>query len=275
MQELGTEIKQAREQKGLTLEQVQADTKIRTRYLEAIEQGDLSALPGLVYARGFIKSYAEYLGMNGHELLERHDLIQPAAETAPVESLRRSIKKPSSVDVSKSSIGNSRLLPQIVAGVGVLAVLVAAYVLLVRSEDSKDKGPAQTQATANAQDMTPSVQTAPAPTPAPQPQPEPPKPAVTVTQSAKEANRTLYSVANADNLSLVLTAQDNCWVQVTADGKVVETGIVKNGESRTWTATKDIAVLTGKSKFITLKMNDLPVSFEPQLRGYTYAFQKQ
>nr|WP_283809164.1 DUF4115 domain-containing protein [Tumebacillus amylolyticus] len=217
--------------------------------------------------------------MNGQELLERHNLIQTSSETAPVESLRRAAKKSSTVEVSKSSIGNSRLLPQIVAGVGVLAVLVAAYVLLVKNESPKDTGQAQTQATANAQDVTPTTQATPtptpAPTPAPQPQPEPPKPQATVTQSAKESNRTLYAVGNTDNLSLVLTAQDNCWIQVTADGKVVETGIVKVGESRTWTATKDIAVLTGKSKFITLKMNDLPVSFEPQLRGYTYEFQKK
>ncbi|PWK15486.1 helix-turn-helix domain-containing protein [Tumebacillus permanentifrigoris] len=272
MQELGTELKQAREQQELTLEQVQQDTKIRSRYLEAIEQGDLSVLPGLVYARGFIRSYAEYLGLNGHELLERHGLLA-ATETVQGDAMRRAGKKPASVDVTKPTLGNSRLLPQLVAGIGVLAILIAAYVLLVRKVDpAPTQDQAQTQATANAQNLTPTAQVTPVP--APVPQPEPPKPQVTVTQSAKEANRTLYAVQGAENLSLVLTAQDNCWVQVTADGKVVESGIIKVGESRTWSATKDIAVLTGKSKFITLKLNEQAVTFEPQLRGYTYEFQK-
>lgn len=276
MQELGTELKQAREQQGLTLEQVQQDTKIRSRYLEAIEQGDLSVLPGLVYARGFIKSYAEYLGLNGHELMERHGLIQnQAAEGAQTDALRRAAKKPVSVDVTKPSVGNSRLLPQIVAGVGVVAVLVAAYVLLVRNTDTaQNKDQAQTQAIVNADSAAPTAQATPVPTPAPAPQPEPPKPQITVTETAKEANRTLYAVKGAENLSLFLAAQDNCWVQVTADGKVVESGIIKAGETRTWAATQGIAVLTGKSKFITMKLNDQQVTFEPQLRGYTYEFQK-
>lgn len=272
MQELGLELKQMREQKGLTLSQVQTDTKIRSRYLEAIEQGDLASLPGLVYARGFIKSYAEYLGMNGQELLERYELVQPAAtQNVPTELPRRSAKHSAPVDASKPSLGNSRLLPQIIAGVGVVAVLVAAYVLLVNRNDPSPQVPndnAKTQATNNPQDTTPTAQQPPV---AP---PEPPKPQVTVTQTAKEANSTLYSVAGVENLTLELSAQDKCWVEVKVDGKVIESGIVNAGETRTWSGTKDIAVLTGNSKSITLKANDQSVAFEPQLRGYTYQFQK-
>ncbi|MCM3782891.1 helix-turn-helix domain-containing protein [Neobacillus mesonae] len=80
MSELGQQLKEARLQKGLSLDDVQEMTKIRKRYLEAIESGDYKVLPGSFYVRAFIKTYAETVGLNPDELLEGHKKDVPAPE---------------------------------------------------------------------------------------------------------------------------------------------------------------------------------------------------
>jgi cytoskeletal protein RodZ len=62
-EELGRRLRAAREAKGLSLRDVQAELKIRQRYLEAIEAGDWSEIPGAAYARAFTRTYARYLGV--------------------------------------------------------------------------------------------------------------------------------------------------------------------------------------------------------------------
>lgn len=64
MSELGQQLREARLQKGMSLDDVQEMTKIRKRYLEAIEAGDYKVLPGSFYVRAFIKTYAETVGLN-------------------------------------------------------------------------------------------------------------------------------------------------------------------------------------------------------------------
>ena len=70
MSQLGARFREARETRGLTLAQVAAGTRILPRYLQALEEGDLEQLPGDVYARGFIRNYAQYLGLPADELLQ-------------------------------------------------------------------------------------------------------------------------------------------------------------------------------------------------------------
>jgi cytoskeletal protein RodZ len=66
--ELGELIRARRENLGLSIEEVQEKTKIRSRYLRAIEAGDDRIPPGKAYFRVFLKSYAEFLGLDGLEL---------------------------------------------------------------------------------------------------------------------------------------------------------------------------------------------------------------
>ncbi|CAM4251650.1 helix-turn-helix domain-containing protein [Saccharibacillus endophyticus] len=80
MSDLGQQLKDARMQKGLSLEDVQEMTKIRKRYLEAIEQGDFKVLPGSFYVRAFIKTYAEAVDLDPDLLLQNHPKDVPAAE---------------------------------------------------------------------------------------------------------------------------------------------------------------------------------------------------
>lgn len=93
MSELGQQLREARLEKGMSLDDVQEMTKIRKRYLEAIEAGDYKVLPGSFYVRAFIKTYAETVGLNPDELLEEHkevSLSQPEATMEPVIQKRSS-----------------------------------------------------------------------------------------------------------------------------------------------------------------------------------------
>jgi len=65
---VGDRLRGAREEKGLTLEQVAAETKITERHLSQIEAGDFVGLPARTYAIGFSRSYARLLGLDEHEI---------------------------------------------------------------------------------------------------------------------------------------------------------------------------------------------------------------
>src|SRR3974390_2152378 len=85
MTDIGSQLRTAREAKGLTLEQAFKATRIKTSYLEAIEANQLDALPGPVQARGFVRSYANYLGLDGEHLAALLDAHKaPVPEVLPV-----------------------------------------------------------------------------------------------------------------------------------------------------------------------------------------------
>src|SRR5512136_2420677 len=92
--ELGDQLRRARENRGLSLEEAEKATGIRKRFLKAMEEGRFDALPGQIQLRGFLRNYANYVGLNGDELLtlyERQTLatqttaaLQSASPTRPV-----------------------------------------------------------------------------------------------------------------------------------------------------------------------------------------------
>ncbi|OWR27906.1 helix-turn-helix domain-containing protein [Saccharibacillus sp. O23] len=105
MSDLGQQLKDARLQKGLSLEDVQEMTKIRKRYLEAIEQGDFKVLPGSFYVRAFIKTYAEAVDLDAETLLQNHPKDVPAAEP---ESVMEPVLTKRSARTSASGGGGAR-----------------------------------------------------------------------------------------------------------------------------------------------------------------------
>ncbi|MGH2443268.1 MAG: helix-turn-helix domain-containing protein [Chloroflexota bacterium] len=86
MTELGEMLRAARQKRGLSLSEAAAATRIQAAYLDAIENGDYSILPGAAYATGFIKNYARYLGIHPDDALQdyhgRGYTAQPAVRAA-------------------------------------------------------------------------------------------------------------------------------------------------------------------------------------------------
>jgi cytoskeletal protein RodZ len=89
---LGEVLRTARESKGVDVARVERDTKIRTRYLSALERGDYRDLPGAVYTKGFLRNYGLYLGLDPEYLIDLYRLetgaISPErVRTAPPRAL--------------------------------------------------------------------------------------------------------------------------------------------------------------------------------------------
>jgi hypothetical protein len=90
--EIGTSLREARRQRGLDLEAAQRALRIRRRYLEALEAERFDQLPGDVYARGFLREYADFLGLESSLYLQEYDeRFRGAADIpiAPVSVVRR------------------------------------------------------------------------------------------------------------------------------------------------------------------------------------------
>src|SRR5215210_9510397 len=82
----------ARERKGVDLIRAERDTKIRVRYLSALERGDYRDLPGAVYTKGFLRNYAIYLSLDPEDVLrqwrrERGDQVGPEPVIVPPRPL--------------------------------------------------------------------------------------------------------------------------------------------------------------------------------------------
>jgi hypothetical protein len=85
----------ARERKGVDLYRAERDTKIRARYLGALERGDYKELPGAVYTKGFLRNYALYLGLDPEEVLDHWRRERGGArDVAPVITVPRPIAAP-------------------------------------------------------------------------------------------------------------------------------------------------------------------------------------
>lgn len=82
---IGATLREARNRRKVDLSEVEAAIKIRVRYLQAIENEDWEALPGGAYTRGFIRTYASYLGLDGERLADdyRRTTAPPGGERVP------------------------------------------------------------------------------------------------------------------------------------------------------------------------------------------------
>ena len=73
MFEIGSTLRQARERRRLGLDQAEAETKIRARYLRALEEEEFDVLPGPAYVKGFLRTYAEHLGLDGTLFVDEYN----------------------------------------------------------------------------------------------------------------------------------------------------------------------------------------------------------
>ena len=82
MMEVGQLLRQTREAQELSLADVEEQTKIRQSFLIALEAGNWDDLPNEVVARGFLRNYAQFLGLDADDLLAQTDGSQPAGDEA-------------------------------------------------------------------------------------------------------------------------------------------------------------------------------------------------
>lgn len=137
-QRIGAIIRAARENAGYSLEQVSRDTRVHLSHLRAIEEMTPNLLGAPVYAKGYIKSYARFLGMDEQNTLDRY-----LAECAI-------LKDPEKQDIAQPASSKSRKLPVAVPMLGILIVgLVGAAAVFFLANGDKQTAAPSTTAPAN------------------------------------------------------------------------------------------------------------------------------
>jgi hypothetical protein len=129
--EIGNSLRDARVRKGLELTDLEAETKIRARYLRALEEEQFDALPGDSYVKGFLRTYAERLGLDGQLYVDEYSSRFSLAEE-PVVAAR---------DKRRARRSRAESHAVVVALVGILAVtvlVIAAWRFGATGEEGAD-----------------------------------------------------------------------------------------------------------------------------------------
>lgn len=133
MEEIAKTLKEARHRLGLTFEEAERSTHIRAHYLEALEKGELQSIPSQVQARGFLKNYSEYLGLDSGPILQRYSEVVHSQRTLPLRRVRQDDQatRPS-VAVRRRRISADLVIAGVIT-IAVLAVLVWGIGLVASS----------------------------------------------------------------------------------------------------------------------------------------------
>ncbi|MFN0071708.1 MAG: RodZ domain-containing protein [Chloroflexota bacterium] len=107
---LGERFRQARLDRHLTLQDAQRETRIHRRFLEALENDDLSILPAPVYARGFIRTYSEYLGIEAEPMVALYLVLRGQDEPLSIQSATTRINNPKPFSMRLLGIGTGVVL---------------------------------------------------------------------------------------------------------------------------------------------------------------------
>jgi cytoskeleton protein RodZ len=161
---VGETLRNARLAQGLELVDVERVTKIRPRFLRAIEDEHWDVLPGRAYARGFLRTYAEFLDLDPDPLVEMlNRALEPAADEVPPEPVVQHGTLPSGL------LGQLR--PRLLAALGGGALIILLVVLgLTAGNDNERAAPSPPPAEEEPEEPT-----------APEPGPEPERASVGLT----------------------------------------------------------------------------------------------
>ena len=123
---LGEKLRQAREERGITLSEVAEQTRISPIYLQSIDNDDYRGLPGGIFNRGFVKSYAKFVGLDEQEALLDYSRIQNEIDSAPREEFKS--YKPEVLTDDRSA---SSMMPTIITAAVILALMTGGILFLV------------------------------------------------------------------------------------------------------------------------------------------------
>jgi Helix-turn-helix domain len=127
--EIGTSLREARLRQGLDFPELEQGTKIRAKYLRALEDEQFDVLPAQTYVKGFLRSYAEYLGLDGQLYVDEYNSRFVVGEEEQPSRPRRSAPQPRGVQVQ------SRVV--LLTLLGIAAVTALVIVAWTRGEPQK------------------------------------------------------------------------------------------------------------------------------------------
>jgi len=259
MKEIGDLLRNTRLEKGLSLKDVQTETKIRQKYLEALEKGDFQVIPGEVYLKGFLRCYANALGLDGMELVERYKALK-AGEAKPGETREEVLPRAPVTALSGAPTGRRRSRwPPVVAGFLLLVALVAGglYGVAKRTPVAPGAG-TPTTTTSGSPGPGKSAPTTPDTVSPGRAEPSPVARSIKVERAETSPYQTNFTVQGVDRISLLARFTDRCWVQVTADGRVIFEGIPPVGQQFVWEAARELVIWAGYPSGLDLTLLEGP-----------------
>jgi cytoskeleton protein RodZ len=255
---IGRYLEQKRKERGLSLDDVEQATKIRKRYLTGLEREDYTILPDAVYARGFLKTYANYLGLDGEALARQlKSTRKPRRErgidynTRPESEFERPLVTPSGLSgTRKRRISASAFVTLVVALLALAAVIGALYFVGRGVQASKGGNPSESP-----------------------PQQEQQK--VADKEKASEAGPAKEDAAGGegnaggheekpgagrdappDSLQVLVNVKERpSWILVRADGTVAYEQIAQPGFSRNFEAERRLYIKSGDAGAVMVEIN--------------------
>lgn len=265
MSQLGERFREAREARGISITEASTATRILPRYLQAIEAGDVAGLPGDVYARGFVRNYAQLLGLPAEEMvaLYRKERGEP---TAPIKIV------PAAVPPRTRSC----LIPSFFVTFFTVLLLLAAFYVVLSASGMLATPTIAEQPTATRVPPTPTT----FPTPTEQPpgatqSPLPPRetaPISTVGPEASVAGPAASAVVEGASeppagtptpeAPVVVDAtvvndqtSQGSWFTVNVDGVVAFNALLRPGQTQRWTAQREVFLNIGDTSVVQLALN--------------------
>lgn len=135
---LGATLKNAREEKNISLDELQESTKIQKRYLTAIEEENFKILPGTFYAKAFIKEYAVAVGLDPAELMEMYQTDGPETEEQQEQQYTRIQSRKESNSQKTNAIFS--LIPMVIVVILIIGILFAGIYFYKQNNSKNDDG---------------------------------------------------------------------------------------------------------------------------------------
>ncbi len=254
---IGAHLHQERQERAVSLDEIAVKTYIPLRLLQALELGQVERLPEPVFVQGFIRRYADAIGLDGTALsktfspqasfvVERHSLEPESKATAeprvtkaaPIETLLQA--PPNDAPRSQRSY-----LPYVLLGTTAVLLLGAGLLSTLNRPKTDTESPrSEAIATPSSSPSAPAQ-----PSLAPQSTASAPNvvtPSPTLPSAGTAANAPIQVAVN-------LTGES--WLQVIADGKTEFEGILQKGDQRTWTAKKALVLQSGNAGAVSVSYN--------------------
>ena len=270
MPTLGEELRRLRESKGLSLREVSDATHIGSRFLQAIESDNYSILPGGIFNRGFVRSYARFIGLDEEQALV---LYNQQLEAQGGETPRNTAPSWEGIEEETSSPWGT------IALIVVILLLLSAGILTAyrwfKGQDATNQivgnSPAAsaTASVASSEQVSISPLTTPtiAESPSPSPSPEN-SPTAAPTGSPSPSPLSSPSAPLTGNLQVKIQIGENqCWLKVKSDANPAAEGILNPGDVREFAASDKLILSFGNAVGVTATLNGRPMKLP--IKGVT------
>ncbi|MCD2487135.1 DUF4115 domain-containing protein [Bacillus licheniformis] len=262
----------------MSLDDLQAATKIQKRYLTALEEGNYDIIPGKFYVRAFIKQYAEAVGLDSEHLFEEFKKDIPNSYNDEVSEKLSSIKPQR--ELPKSASKALELLPTLLVAAGVIVVIAIIYVIVQavngggnqqaegpKTEESQSKYDVSKDSplTKENQQNTDAQKDSAEGDKEKKDQQSDENDKLTIKATASEGSSTTYEVSGSDKLELEVKASENSWVRVRDEkGSSLKEGMMKKGETfqKNITDQSQIDLRIGYAPGVEIKINGEVLSYK-------------